>query len=118
MNIDLTYWYLFPVGLVIATLAMSAGISGANFWIPVYLICVKLDPLVTFWLALITMIFGFGSGVVRNIHQGTVNRYLVRQYLIPTIPVLLSAPCLPPMSMAKSWYLFLVPSYSYTEASC
>ena len=86
MNIDLTYWYLFPVGLVIATLAMSAGISGANFWIPVYLICVKLDPLVTFWLALITMIFGFGSGVVRNIHQGTVNWYLVRKYLIPTIP--------------------------------
>ena len=83
---DLTYWYLFPVGLVISTLAMSAGISGANFWIPVYLICVKLDPLVTFWLALITMIFGFGSGVVRNIHQGTVNWYLVRQYLIPTIP--------------------------------
>ena len=86
MNIDLTYWYLFPVGLVIATLAMSAGISGANFWIPVYLICVKLDPLITFWLALITMIFGFGSGVVRNIHQGTVNWYLARQYLIPTIP--------------------------------
>ncbi|MCL7475008.1 MAG: sulfite exporter TauE/SafE family protein [Methanosarcinales archaeon] len=86
MNIDLTYWYLFPAGLVIATLAMSAGISGANFWIPVYLICVKLDPRVTFWLALITMIFGFGSGVVRNIYQGTVNWYLVRQYLIPTIP--------------------------------
>jgi len=42
MNIDLTYWYLFPVGLVIATLAMSAGISGANFWIPVHIICVKL----------------------------------------------------------------------------
>ena len=86
MNLDLTYWYLFPVGLVIATLAMSAGISGANFWIPVYLICVKLDPLVTFWLALITMIFGFGSGVVRNIYQGTVNWYLVRQYLIPAVP--------------------------------
>jgi uncharacterized membrane protein YfcA len=86
MNMDLTYWYLFPAGLVIASLAMSAGISGANFWIPVYLICVKLDPHVTFWLALITMIFGFGSGVVRNIHQGTVNWYLVKQYLIPTIP--------------------------------
>lgn len=86
MNIDLTYWYLFPAGLVIATLAMSAGISGANFWIPVYLIWVELDPRVTFWLALITMMFGFGSGVVRNIYQGTVNWYLVRQYLIPAIP--------------------------------
>jgi uncharacterized membrane protein YfcA len=83
---DLTYWYLFPLGIIIATLAMSAGISGANFWIPVYLIVIKMEPLVCFWLALLTMIFGFGSGVIRNIYQGTVNWYIVKQYLIPTIP--------------------------------
>jgi uncharacterized membrane protein YfcA len=83
---DFTYWYLFPLGIIIATLAMSAGISGANFWIPVYLIFIKMEPLVCFWLALLTMIFGFGSGVIRNIYQGTVNWYIVKQYLIPTIP--------------------------------
>ena len=82
---DITYWYLFPLGIIIATLSMSAGISGANFWIPVYLFLIKLDPLISFWLALLTMIFGFGSGVIRNVHQGTVNWYMVRQYLIPAV---------------------------------
>jgi len=32
MNIDLTYWYLFPVGLVIATLAMLGGFRKALEW--------------------------------------------------------------------------------------
>lgn len=83
---DLTFWYLFPIGIIIAIFSMSAGISGANFWIPVYLFLIKIDPLICFWIALITMIFGFGSGVIRNIYQGTVNWYMVKQYLIPTIP--------------------------------
>ncbi|MGP8337151.1 MAG: sulfite exporter TauE/SafE family protein [Methanosarcinaceae archaeon] len=83
---DLTYWYLFPLGIIISAISMSAGISGANFWIPVYLFVLKLDPLISFWLALLTMIFGFGSGVIRNIYQNTVNWYIVRKYLIPVIP--------------------------------
>ncbi len=83
---DLTYWYLFPIGIIIAILSMCAGISGANFWIPVYLFFIKVNPKIVFWLALLTMLFGFGSGVVRNIHQGTVNWYMVKQYLIPTVP--------------------------------
>ncbi|WP_406660236.1 sulfite exporter TauE/SafE family protein [Methanolobus sp. ZRKC3] len=83
---DLTYWYLFPLGIIISAIVMSAGISGANFWIPVYLFILKLDPLISFWLALLTMVFGFGSGVTRNLHQRTVNWYLVKKYLIPTIP--------------------------------
>ncbi|KAB2945765.1 MAG: Sulfite exporter TauE/SafE [Candidatus Methanoperedens nitroreducens] len=83
---DFTFWYLFPVGIIISILSMSAGISGANFWIPVYIFFIKIDPLVSFWLALITMLFGFGSGVTRNIYQGTINWYIVRQYLIPSVP--------------------------------
>ena len=83
---DITYWYLFPLGIIISAMAMSAGISGANFWIPVYLFILKLDPLISFWLALLTMVFGFGSGVIRNLYQHTVNWYIVRKYLIPVIP--------------------------------
>ncbi|HJH30105.1 MAG TPA: sulfite exporter TauE/SafE family protein [Methanosarcinaceae archaeon] len=83
---DITYWYLFPLGIIISAMAMSAGISGANFWIPVYLFILKLDPLISFWLALLTMVFGFGSGVVRNLYQHTVNWYIVKKYLIATIP--------------------------------
>jgi len=83
---DLIYWYLFPLGIIISSVVMSAGISGANFWIPVYLFILKLDPLISFWLALLTMGFGFGSGVIRNLYQQTINWYLVKKYLIPTIP--------------------------------
>ena len=103
---DLTYWYLFPLGIIIATLAISAGISGANFWIPVYLIVLKMEPLICFWLALLTMIFGFGSGVVRNIYQGTVNWYMVKQYLIPTIPAAVLGSLL--TSYVNEGYLILI----------
>lgn len=27
--IDLSYWFMFPVGIIIATIAMMAGIGGA-----------------------------------------------------------------------------------------
>ncbi|NJD75909.1 MAG: sulfite exporter TauE/SafE family protein [Candidatus Methanoperedens sp.] len=83
---DFTFWYLFPVGIIIAIFSMSAGISGANFWIPVYIFFIRIDPLISFWLALITMLFGFGSGVARNIYQGTIDWYIVKQYLVPSIP--------------------------------
>ena len=76
----------FLDSVVISILSMTSGISGANFWIPVYLFFIELNPKIVFWLALLTMLFGFGSGVIRNIYQGTVNWYIVKQYLIPTVP--------------------------------
>ena len=33
----LQYWFLLPVGVGIAVLVMSAGVSGATLWVPVYL---------------------------------------------------------------------------------
>ena len=32
------YVFLLPVGVSIAFLAMSSGISAGNFWVPVYLL--------------------------------------------------------------------------------
>jgi hypothetical protein len=58
------YFYLFPLGIAISLLAVSAGISGYNFWIPVYVVWLGIDPKASFWLALLTMLFGFGSGRV------------------------------------------------------
>ena len=79
------YWYLLPIGITIAVLAMSAGISGTNFWIPVYLLWLGFDDRTGFWLALLTMIFGFGSGIVRNLLQKTINWKIVCQYLPYTV---------------------------------
>ena len=79
-------WYLFPAGIVIAALATSSGISGANFWIPVYLIGLKVSPNTGFCLALFTMFFGFGSAVLKNMRSKTINWYLVNQYLKVCLP--------------------------------
>lgn len=84
--LDVELWYLFPIGVVIAILAMSSGISGSNFWIPVYTIWMEIDAKVGFWLALLTMFFGFGSGVWKNLCNQTICWYLVRQYLKVCIP--------------------------------
>lgn len=96
-----TYWYLFPVGIIIAILAISAGISGTNFWIPVYLIWLKIEPKTGFWLALLTMIFGFGSGIIKNFKQKTINGYIVKQYLKITIPAAILGTLLVPFAPAK-----------------
>ncbi len=79
-------WYLFPAGVVIAILATSTGISGANFWIPVYLTWLKVSPNTGFCLALFTMFFGFGSAVLKNLRSKTINWYLVIQYLKVCVP--------------------------------
>jgi len=65
---------------------MSTGVSGANFFAPVYLLWLRLDPQLGFWLSLVTMLFGFSSGLLRNLRQGTINFFLLRTYLKVTLP--------------------------------
>src|SRR6202162_4193998 len=85
----LQYWFLLPVGVCIAVLVMSAGVSGATLWVPVYLLWLRLGAPLAFWLGLFTMLFGFGSGVIRNLRDGTYDGVLVRRYLLITIPAAL-----------------------------
>jgi uncharacterized protein len=68
---------------------MSAGVSGATLWVPVYLLWLKLDAPVAFWLGLFTMLFGFGSGVIRNFRDRTFDGALVRRYLLIATPAAL-----------------------------
>src|SRR5277367_973168 len=68
---------------------MSAGVSGSTLWVPVYLLWLKLEAPVAFWLGLLTMLFGFGSGVIRNFRDGTFDGVLVRRYLLLAVPAAL-----------------------------
>jgi len=88
----LHYWFLLPVGVAIGALVMSAGVSGATLWVPVYLLWLKLDAPIAFWLGLFTMLFGFGSGVIRNVRDGTFDGVIVRRYLSIAIPAALDSP--------------------------
>ncbi len=100
-GVFLEYWFLFPVAMAIAVLAMSSGISGSNFWIPVYILWLGLDPKTGFWLALVTMLFGFSSGLMRNLFQGTVDWKLAWAYLIWAIPGAVVGTLLVPFSPAR-----------------
>jgi uncharacterized membrane protein YfcA len=68
---------------------MSAGVSGATLWVPVYLLWLRLDAPIAFWLGLLTMLFGFGSGLIRNWRDGSYDGPLVRRYLMFAIPAAL-----------------------------
>src|SRR5262249_13736787 len=85
----LQYWFLLPVGVVIAVLVMSAGVSGATLWVPVYFVWLRLGAPLAFWLGLFTMLFGFGSGVYRNWRDQSYNSPLVRRFLAASAPAAL-----------------------------
>ncbi len=59
----LEYWYLFPLSILISTLAMSSGVGGAVFFSPLFMIGLKLEPTVAIGAALVTELFGFSSGL-------------------------------------------------------
>lgn len=85
-SINYTYPLLTPLGILIAVIAMSSGISGSNFWIPVNIGILGLDEKVGFWLALLAMLFGFSSGTIKHWKQNTIQFRLVRRYLVVSLP--------------------------------
>jgi len=104
MNPD--HWYLLPVGCGIAILAMSSGISAGNFWVPVYLLWASFEPPVAFWMTLATMLCGYGSGVARNLWQGTIDRVVIIRHLRLTVPAALVGGYLAPV-LNVSWLILL-----------
>ena len=54
MELTLEFWYLLPISIVIATIAMSSGVGGAVFFSPLFIIALKLDPKVAIGTALAT----------------------------------------------------------------
>jgi hypothetical protein len=104
MSEVLTYFYLLPLAIVVPILATSAGISGSNLWIPIYFLLLGIDPKTSFWLALLTMLFGFGSAVVKNVVQRTINWSIAGQYLKIAVPSAILGTLLVPFAPA---YLLL-----------
>ena len=64
----LTYWFMFPISILIATVAMTFGIGGAAFFSPTFAILFPLVNVPTlsaseaFGASLFTEMFGFASG--------------------------------------------------------
>ncbi len=83
---DLTFWWLFPVAIVIAAVANGAGIGGATFFSPLLVIVVGLEPATAVGVALATEVFGFSSGVVAHARAGAIDWRIVRLLAIVSVP--------------------------------
>ena len=81
------FWFMFPAALVIATLAMASGIGGATFFSPLFILALRLPPEVAIGTALITELFGFGSGLVAYGRQRVIDYKLGLLMLAATVPL-------------------------------
>ncbi|MBI5291394.1 MAG: sulfite exporter TauE/SafE family protein [Chloroflexi bacterium] len=84
------YWFMFPVALGIAILANATGIEGATFFSPVFILILRLDPRIAIGTALITEVFGFGSGVSAYVRRKLIDYRLAGQLLLVTVPLALA----------------------------
>ncbi|MFC2069464.1 sulfite exporter TauE/SafE family protein [Chloroflexota bacterium] len=84
--IDINLWFMFPVAVVIATIAMLAGIGGAIMFAPFFMLVLKLDPLISLGAGLAIEVFGFSSGVIGYWRKKTIHFDMVKRLIILTVP--------------------------------
>ncbi len=87
------YWFMLPACVVIASVAMFSGISGAAMLIPVFLIGFPLlgVPRLTTVEPVATSLFletsGFGTGVMRYVRMRLVDVVTARRIIAVTLPL-------------------------------
>jgi len=83
------YWYMLPVSILIATIAMASGVEGGTFFTPVFILALRLPPEVAIGTALITEVFGFASGLFAYMRRRLIDYKLGGMLLIVTLPAAL-----------------------------
>jgi len=86
---NLQYWYMLPVSVLIATIAMASGVGGATFFSPLFILALGLPPDVAIGAGLITEVFGFASGLFAYARKRLIDYRLGLALLIVTIPAAL-----------------------------
>jgi len=101
--IDLTmYWFMFPVSVCVATIAMLSGIGGAAYFVPIFWI---IFPLMDTYMpaesglsysmgsaqviavALFTEVFGFSSGFVGYYRKCLIDFKVGWSFIVYAVPV-------------------------------
>jgi uncharacterized membrane protein YfcA len=83
----LEVWWILPVSICIATIAISSGISGALFFSPFFLLVVGLEPAQAIGAGLVTELFGTSSGTLNYIRQRVIDFQTMRFLLMASIPL-------------------------------
>ena len=86
---NLEYWFMFPVAMLVATAAMASGVEGATFFTPIFLLALGLPVEVAIGTGLITEVFGFANGLVAYSRKRLIDYKLGRNLLVMTIPLAL-----------------------------
>lgn len=79
-------WWVLPASVIFSVIAIAAGISGALFFSPFFMIAVGLSPINAVSAGLITQLFGMIVGLVSYIRQRLVDFRIVKIQLIGAIP--------------------------------
>jgi len=85
----LQYWFMFPIAVLIATVAMASGVGGATFFAPLLIIALRFPPEVAIGMGLITEVFGFASGLYAYARKRLIDYRLGISLLAATIPMAL-----------------------------
>ncbi|MDZ7843505.1 MAG: sulfite exporter TauE/SafE family protein [Anaerolineales bacterium] len=86
---SLQYWFVFPVAVLIATVAMAAGVGGATFFAPFFILVLGVPPEVAIGTGLITEVFGFSSGLYAYARKRLIDYQLGLSLLVITVPLAL-----------------------------
>ncbi len=83
---SLEFWYMLPVGIVIATVAMASGVGGATFFSPLFILGLGLPPELAVGSGLVVEVFGFSSGVYAYVRRKLIDYRIGGMLLSATIP--------------------------------
>ena len=89
------YWFMFPVSIMVATIAMLSGIGGAALFTPIFLIIFPLlgpeyplaTPVAAIGVALLTETFGFSSGFVGYCRKGLIDFKSAMPFIAVAVPI-------------------------------
>lgn len=83
---SLEFWYMLPVAIVVATIAMASGVGGATFFSPLFILGLGLSPELAVGSGLVVEVFGFGSGVYAYVRRKLIDYRIGGMLLSATIP--------------------------------
>ncbi|MEL6866791.1 MAG: sulfite exporter TauE/SafE family protein [Bacteroidota bacterium] len=99
------YWFMLPVAVLVATVAMMSGIAGAAMFMPIFLLAFPLlgeayiidNPTASIAAALLTSTFGFSSGFVGYYRRRLIDYQQCYPFLYLAIPVAIIGALLSPL---------------------
>lgn len=80
------YWFMFPVSVCIATVAMATGVGGAAMFTPFFFLVLDLPAAVAVGTGLFIEVFGFGSGLFGFARRRLIAYDVGVQLLCFTVP--------------------------------